>query len=291
MRTPNEPNIVVMYIIAGIAAIIIFTFLVIVIVICLLKKKTRFGSDISNDQLHPETLSKRGSLYNGFSIDEFDTEKINQLNYYNSLRQVKPSHEREGVVSDGDRKEMEANIQRNLEYCTPDLCDYRESDGTSSSSPDPQCHGASSSSASSASPPSVRLADPTYARPVPKAQRSKVPFPPSPHSPLTISERTTSSPANSSDAGGHTYEFIADLASRDSSTHGSSEPIYRSILKKVPPPTLPKTQQRPLDVTVTPRPPDLVTVLDLVPPSPPSSLPDELELSPTDKRVRNCTQV
>ena len=80
MRTPNEPNIIVMYIIAGIAAIIIFTFLVIVIVICLLKKKTRFGSETSNEQLNTETMSKRGSLYNGFSIDEFDTEKINQLN-------------------------------------------------------------------------------------------------------------------------------------------------------------------------------------------------------------------
>ena len=143
-----------MYIIAGIAAIIIFTFLVIVIVICLLKKKTRFGSEMSNEQLHPDTVSKRGSLYNGFSVDEFDTEKINQLNYYNSLRQVTaPLGSTSG--SDGER---EGNIQRNLEYCTPDLEEYRE-----------QC-------------PSPRPQDPTYARPLPKALRSKA-GPPSSLSP------------------------------------------------------------------------------------------------------------
>ena len=258
MRTPNEPNIIVMYIIAGIAAIIIFTFLVIVIVICLLKKKTRFGSEMSNEQLNTDTMSKRGSLYNGFSIDEFDTEKINQLNYYNSLRQVKPPLE----ATDGS----EGSIQRNLEYYTPDLAEYRESDAASSS------------------PPSSRRADPTYARPLPKAQRAKSAKAAS-SSPLTISERTASSPAESD-----TYEYITDLG-REPAT--SAEPIYRSILKKVPPPTLPKSVAG-LDVTVTPRPPDLVTVLDLVPPSPSSisSLPDtESQMSPTDKRVRSCTQV
>ena len=256
MRTPNEPNIIVMYIIAGIAAIIIFTFLVIVIVICLLKKKTRFGSETSNEQLNTETMSKRGSLYNGFSIDEFDTEKINQLNYYNSLRQVKPLVE----ASEGS----EGSIQRNLDYCIPDLAEYRESDGVSSS------------------PPSSRRADPTYARPVPKAQRAKN-GKVSSGSPLTISEQTlVGSPVAESD----TYEYIPEQPT------SSAEPIYRSILKKVPPPTLPKSVAG-LDVTVTPRPPDLVTVLDLVPPSPSSnSLPDtESQMSPTDKRVRSPTQV
>ena len=252
MRTPNEPNIIVMYIIAGIAAIIIFTFLVIVIVICLLKKKTRFGSETSNEQLNTETMSKRGSLYNGFSIDEFDTEKINQLNYYNSLRQVKPSIE----ASEGS----EGSIQRNLEYCIPDLAEYRESEAASSS------------------PPSSRRADPTYARPVPKAQRAKN-GKVSSGSPLTISEQTVPSPATESD----TYEYIPEQPT------SSAEPIYRSILKKVPPPTLPKSVAG-LDVTVTPRPPDLVTVLDLVPPSP-GSQDSESQMSPSDKRVRSCTQV
>ena len=258
MRTPNEPNIIVMYIIAGIAAIIIFTFLVIVIVICLLKKKTRFGSDVSSEQLHPETVSKRGSLYNGFSVDEFDTEKINQLNYYNSLRQTK-----------GGEAAESGTIQRNLDYCTADLAAYREVPG--------------------------QPADPTYARPLPRAQRPARPA--AAGSPLTVSERTASSPAGSSE-GAHTYESLGELAREQ-----QHEPIYRSILKKVPPPTLPKSVVD-LDVTVTPRPPDLVTVLDLIPPSPCTtpSLPSltspsspspsrASDLSPTDKRVRSCTQV
>ena len=254
-----------MYIIAGIAAIIIFTFMVICIVICLLKKKARFGSETSNEALNPETISKRESIYTGFSIDNFDMDKINQFNYYNSLRHSKSNVEDKKVMERIEGKEdKESSIQRNLDYFTPDLTAYQPH---KSSLPDP---------------------DPTYARPLPKAQRPRATQPYSSASPITISERTSSSPASSSEEHqSHTYDFISDPTPGSGASSTSNEPIYRSILKKVPPPTLPKSVPPPaLDL-----PPDLVTVLDLLPPLSPSETPPPSDQASLDRRVRSCTQV
>ena len=59
-----------MYILAGVGAIVIFTLLVIITTVCLVRKKPNIISELNSEQFHPAG-SLRGSMYSGFSIDDF----------------------------------------------------------------------------------------------------------------------------------------------------------------------------------------------------------------------------
>ena len=78
MRTPNEPNIVVMYVIVGVVAVVIFSFVVVVLVIFLLRKK-RPGCSMEAGPAHQRVGERR-------EREQLDTKLLtNQLNIYSGL--------------------------------------------------------------------------------------------------------------------------------------------------------------------------------------------------------------
>jgi len=96
LKTAGEPNKVIMYVIVGIVAVVIFCFLVVMIVVLMLRKKSTGGSTSSDEQLsHHDTLSKGGETPTpGYTIDDPESAKepesskflINQIDHYNSLQ-------------------------------------------------------------------------------------------------------------------------------------------------------------------------------------------------------------
>ena len=76
MRTPNEPNIVIMYVIVGVVAVVIFSFVVVVLVIFLLRKK-RPNCSMESGPAHQRAGERR---------EQLDTKLLtNQLNLYSGL--------------------------------------------------------------------------------------------------------------------------------------------------------------------------------------------------------------
>ena len=79
MRTPNEPNIVVMYVIVGVVAVVIFSFVVVVLVIFLLRKKR---PNCSSMEAGPSSHQRE----RGERREQLDTKLLtNQLNLYSGL--------------------------------------------------------------------------------------------------------------------------------------------------------------------------------------------------------------
>ena len=88
MRTPNEPNIVVMYVIVGVVAVVIFSFVVVVLVIFLLRKK-RPSCSLESGSSHQRAGERR-------EREQLDTKLLtaahldskllnNQLNLYSGI--------------------------------------------------------------------------------------------------------------------------------------------------------------------------------------------------------------
>ena len=112
LRTANQPNIVVMYVIVGVVAVVIFSLIVIVLVIVLLRKKApRCPSELSYHSQHPggeqggrkERSADRGDLGLGSTL------LVNQLHLYNSLGR--------GGAGSGQGSSTE-------EGCSPDIFDH-----------------------------------------------------------------------------------------------------------------------------------------------------------------------
>ena len=91
MRTPNEPNIVVLYVIVGIVSIVIFTFFIIVLVIMLLRKKPLDSCDSGT-----HTQLGRGEGEGSKGREAEGDILVTQLNLYNSLGHAGGTESSEG---------------------------------------------------------------------------------------------------------------------------------------------------------------------------------------------------
>ena len=280
LRTPSQPNIVIMYVIVGIVSVVIFTFLVIVLVIIVLRKKSSCDSVISNIDAreHRNSLQKKEYPEQGGEKGEWDGNLlVNQLNIYNSLQRLqKKNIEQSSGTMRGDCRYNMTVTDFNKDNPNLDIFDYLPSTRDAHIHEDTYIRGYQPS--------------PTYAKPVPKSMRTGV---------KKIAEKNEKEVKTSvncteysdssllriqreegdgeSAEGGHNEHFYSGSITQIESEYGRI-----STLKKVPPPTLPKPVTM-VDVTETSQPCNLVTTLDIV--------PRATSQAEVDKRVRNCTTV
>ena len=274
LRTPSQPNIVIMYVIVGIVSVVIFTFLVIVLVIIVLRKKSSCDSVMNSmdTREHHSALQKKEFPEQGGGKGEWDGNLlVNQLNIYNSLQRLqKKNIEHTSATMRGDCRYNMNITDLNMDNPNLDIFDYLPSTREAHKHEDTYIKGYQPS--------------PTYAKPVPKSMRAGIKKDKS-EKEVKISENYTEYSDGSlvklqreegdgeSAEGGHNEHFYSGSVTQIESEYGRI-----STLKKVPPPTLPKP------VTEPSQPCHLVTTLDIVPHPP-------ITQSEVDKRVRNCTTV
>ena len=276
LRTPSEPNVVIMYVIVGIVSVVIFTFFVIVLVIILLRKKSTCDTVISSmDVREHNTSLKKNSFPDENDKKGWECNHLeNQLNIYNSLRRQHKEDfsqtisNREEYFSTGSlaRLTNEKSQEQNF-----DIFDYLPSTKDFQIHEDTYIRGYQPS--------------PTYAKPVPKSMRTN----------LKKDEKLPK-------VNGNVYSDQSLLrihreeGDGEPAESGNKEQLYTgsvnqieteycriSTLKKVAPPTLPKPITM-VDVTQNCQPNNLVTTLDIVPTS--ANIYAE-----ADKRVQNSTIV
>ena len=251
MRTANKPNIVVMYVIVGIVAIVIFSFIVIVLVIFLLRKKPqRCSSDLSaglaahgGEGGRKEREAERADLDSNLLA--------NQLNLYSSLGHGGGGGSGQESSADGG--------------CSPDIFDYLPSTR--------DCY--------------IRGYQPSPSRLSPGDLYDTVLENGTGHhreeGDGAEGHHHSAEPLYAESTKRSRQQFCP-------SSLIEAEYCRVATLRKVPPPTLPKPLSC-LDVTQSYSSQDRLSTLDLVPPhpyGPPLEPPKE---SSEDKRIRNVTTV